>query len=1727
MTDIHPLFRVIYQFIETPKYKKIFYFIGTVDDKLNILLKKIEKKTKLTESEKSLLKSQFKNDYKKILYYHNSKSDLYFINDKIYLDDTVINIKNKIFYYVSQITRKTNEYLNINNQLTWLGKKIILGYNYSESPIIPKKITKIKIDNKFIDKSGERKLRTDLITNNDLILKDIINKNNINLTSYKISVINANDVIAFLKLKKKHDECIINGWLFKYFPKYQDVIHSKCTEKHNKLKNLIMREAFINNLDIGKPNFNDYCAITTIKIKTNSEKIKQLYDKKYVNINLDNIFFYIINKSNLFGKNVPFVKINNYKNERSVLVWKNINKIIETEKIKSWIGLAKIDKKLTIKSNIIYVQFKKYFKDVIIKDKNGDKKTIPLYYTVSILRQGNIILNINFSHIYKINIKDILAILDDLGKIIDKINKNVRILNGLSDYKLQKPEIKYINNIIIKSDITDIDYINMAIINYESLKLHKIGTLLNFFKNTIKVVNKELDENTLNLKFKYIKVSNYLDIYEMAMYIKELISQSYTENQIIIDLVKNHYLSKENAQKMIKIWKKMYDKYKINNSQFNKGIYIQYLKNKIEIKGLKTLTQFKNILLFINKILYINKNYGTLKKDALFKKYFINIDNSVNNDINNNNNNYEDNGEISINDIYNMENTNNITIDANDYSISNNENNENNEIKEKINILDHIKSNYSIHSSLELKSVCGDDEKIDEKLQTCTDLCNDNRYFLRRLQMRNSYLFKYEAKNEKGKYSKACQRRRQPIILDNDPRKMEQFNKKSVSNVMEYTVKQKKQYYICPDAWCPLCNLPFSKEDLNKIETKMGINGKCTVAVCPNSTKTNPHELFVRVDNNDFNPYPGFSTKIKHPDGYCLPCCFKNNQNNKISSKFSHYKICIGEEIVSENEDTPSNLYVLDYKMPLNIRRFGLLPESLMRFFGKCERGYIVSSTCYLKRGIKIDINKSFINCVADLISPDKTNIINSDILIKNIIKNKNFTQKLFNSLNNGSINIRFKNDSSDSSESFDNFKDYLENCDKLNYEYLWDLIQRPGILYKYGCNIIIMDEYNIKCPYKEDIDLFYTTERSTFLIYTDGVYYEPIYKVEKFDKNIIMKCEFNKSNEIVKSILDLVMEKCRYKYDIDWHKILIEAEKTYSLKLKDFNYEDDKSLFNISKLLVINKTKEFQIKHQVLDNYNKVISVILENGLYIPTRHSRLIMKYDYIYVSNQNIKLDYKKSLAKLKIINKIINICNIKKISKIVDYNNKIIGILLNTGRILLVKSSPFVKDSVPVIDMSYYTNANHHIIQKSDSTNKMKIYMRKYKYEQESYVLFKLEFSYYINNINKIRKNIIEIINNDERDIIKRKEINNIIMIFIKNNVVFVDKIKDLDKYEIKNERNVCGKCETPSNKYHCKKIGTKCKYILLNKNIINGKHNKELYASKLTEEILRYEVKRNEILENSIPLIIDKSKIKFDTDLFLYINNSENPNKFNKMVNNFFGNKKLISIKNTKTFNNAITKHVDIDISKYRAYEKDIDYKTLVINMPIFWGSVLSKSYFIMNYFKNSVYYIIKYIIYTKKSERLEINEMKTDFINTMCDYTKYLQVVLNKKITLKNFYIQYSNGLFTGIKIVDEISTVINDFNYNGTIIDLLIFAKMYDLNIIIVRNRLSQKHKFTHTIKNNPSNIYIIVLIISHGTYFDFHIIYKKNKHTPIFEHVYSKLPEEFKLALKNKLPKKNISAK
>ena len=123
--------------------------------------------------------------------------------------------------------------------------------------------------------------------------------------------------------------------------------------------------------------------------------------------------------------------------------------------------------------------------------------------------------------------------------------------------------------------------------------------------------------------------------------------------------------------------------------------------------------------------------------------------------------------------------------------------------------------------------------------------------------------------------------------------------------------------------------------------------------------------------------YPGFVKSDSHPQGYCLPCCFKQWDSKEQQKRREE---CIekddGDLAVKEIKEGSDDYIKGPDKFPIQQKRMGFLPLVIQRFLKtdnqKCQISASNSSlkkdyVCLLRQGVEISRNKSFIGCIADI----------------------------------------------------------------------------------------------------------------------------------------------------------------------------------------------------------------------------------------------------------------------------------------------------------------------------------------------------------------------------------------------------------------------------------------------------------------------------------------------------------------------------------------------------------------------------------------------------------------------------------------------------------------------------------------------------------------------------------------------------------------------------------------
>jgi hypothetical protein len=293
-------------------------------------------------------------------------------------------------------------------------------------------------------------------------------------------------------------------------------------------------------------------------------------------------------------------------------------------------------------------------------------------------------------------------------------------------------------------------------------------------------------------------------------------------------------------------------------------------------------------------------------------------------------------------------------------------------------------------------------------------------YTLGMLKIADKELFEYK-KVRRNDFPTKCSGR-YPIVINKQQKDhIDNISPNSYKNFVKVGSTEElaeKNYYICPQVWCPKSMVSMTKEQYDEKKCPFSDEGEMPVF------SKDPEQMYVGV----LDPY-------LREDKICVPCCFTKDPNksqtmrNKIDTckKAMPRHIYIdknGEEveedvidIFEEDEANMGNKKYIkgELNWPLLSSHFGVLPKELLQVLGgkKCGERHdgsgnmVLGSEGYLRRGCS-NREQSFLACIVELIdNPDITSVAD---LVK-AIKEK-LTVERFVSLENGKIMKVFVNDS-------------------------------------------------------------------------------------------------------------------------------------------------------------------------------------------------------------------------------------------------------------------------------------------------------------------------------------------------------------------------------------------------------------------------------------------------------------------------------------------------------------------------------------------------------------------------------------------------------------------------------------------------------------------------------------------------------------------------------------------
>jgi hypothetical protein len=1743
-----------------------YVFAGNYDNTFEKIFKKLENRENIPSTDLKLLKSKYNDYYRKwIAIVQENKKKIKFIKSTIRIDDSINEIKKKIFIFLSDPDEKS--YILIENQELWLennGKYYNLGSYYENNKtgeileITPCVYENFSINKTFLNINAEDiKLKTTM--NNDLII-DILNEYNLN--SPIIYLYDAKDEEAFLKSQKINiDNAVIKGYFKKYWPNVELFKTDKKSEyllTKNSYMKLDYIFNFIDNIDINKNIFSS-CNILTIEMTINKN-----IDNDEKEVDLYNIFDYLKNKK--IGEKTPFIKYddNSFKSSFTLISKEAIEKdtIKKTDLIR-WLGIKK-DEHKKVNGIIIKRNFKKIEDDY-------------RYSSILINKKGSITVHVSFKSNNNAKMSDVKEAIDDCKNLLKDINNNISSIKLKEMNPIELPEfnIENDNKIVLKSN-TKIIFMNIIIpFTYEgALNLEKLYEFSKNFPNFLSKLPKEnipinaSNKDDLSIQLKYNRVSGFANMNQIMTTIDILKQNNESDIFIIKAIEKIYQKSFEESKGFLIEYKK---KFLVSTSskidpKFKRGILVTITKNNIKLDGITKIYQvpliykfFVSFLtLFFNQEKYKqeNKNFKTyfLNRDLYNYNKSLNINNKVPENISLNINKYND-FDIDIDDNFYLED------DLKKIEEITGKGNDDLDEYEKLKSINKYYKNIGLATNDQIVSearlTC--DDKVIEK-DTCEDLCNDSGYFLRRLQRYDNKLFRFDIKRtgigkNMKQYSRQCQRIFHPVILPYDPDKEPRIKRESYSYSMKYgSDPENPHWYICPKFWCPFCEMPILESDVDPKTIKQrktdGGRSKCNTAKCPRGN----HQILFR-DNKSY--YPGFQEPGSHPDGYCLPCCFKLPQNNpKYKESYRDFQKCLGVD-VNNNIIDNSKIYIVGKLTVLNNGKYSILSPSMSNLFKtKLKPGYLGVDSGFLRKGIKQDENNSFLACIADILTCDKTNMNLNQDKIKKILIEK-MDEKIFRSLHAGNLYVIF-NDNTKNITPMQNFINYLSNKDiNITHKYLWDLLQRPKILFENGVNIIIFENDKILCPFGENVKNFYDINKDSILIIKTGNKYEPIYYLQGNGKTAIHTCIFPAHKKEITNVIDICKKECTSSFDINWENVLKDNINKYNINLDNIVISLGPDLQTVLNELLINiKNKKlndgFIPVMQYLDSYNKVYAIILKNGLFLPINPSKLntnlpykdVFDFSKIKLLDLHTTVDYlneiyNKTSLEYKVTHKILDLKSGNKIIAVVTQLNKIVPIIPTQDNDKKLKVSNF----------NYFSDVDEALEQQIILIDKRIEKMNKKNFEDESYQRMRFELSKFLKEKGNKEyfDDILNIIQADEKDInVVRQKLFKVLNEIYMQILSFNNNKIDYQNYNTPNNRIPCFIRNVISDKKnshknteifsceddpHCVIEKNQCKLFINKINLLDDQHkldNYDFYVSMIIDELIRYKIKRYEILQDKIAYIINKEKIEENPKKYIIIHN-KSAEDIEKILDDLYKDNMGINMDIRKLFEESTTKIYSFNKDKYILGRSGLAFSTEAL--PGKWEQLLSSSYVVQKNDNNSMFYSISYGISSLNNNNEQNTKILIELIKKkICTFIeKYLNdrniidKILktmglkknnnnnNQNLNIVDLYrkvLENEKNNYKSINSDEKLRKEIMNDNYNGCIIDIIILSIIYNVNFIVLNKRYYKdiKENFSligpefgafdnniilfKSLKSAESKLYIFNIIKYHNKY-----VFKQNE--------------------------------
>jgi hypothetical protein len=391
------------------------------------------------------------------------------------------------------------------------------------------------------------------------------------------------------------------------------------------------------------------------------------------------------------------------------------------------------------------------------------------------------------------------------------------------------------------------------------------------------------------------------------------------------------------------------------------------------------------------------------------------------------------------------------------------------------------------------------------------------------------------------------------------------------------------------------------------------------------------------------------------------------------------------------------------------------------------------------------------------------------------------------------------------------------------------------------------------------------------------------------------------------------------------------------------------------------------------------------------------------------------------------------------------------------------------------------------------------MNKKKFEDETYIRLKFELSRFlqIKDNRHYLNDILDIINSSDKDISKnRSKMYNILnSIYIK---LISTKPRDTDYYNyvIPNKRIPCSLRNTKKiskekrkekdnsanvklscdDDPHCVNIKGECKLFVNDINLIDKDrkiNNYDFYLSKIVDELLRYKLKRNEILNDNIPIIINKQIVTENKSKYVVINTT-NMDDIKNIVEKLYLDNNGIIVNTKNLYEDVTTKEIGFKKDKFLITKiKDLE-ESKTNDLSTFWTKYLGFNFNIKLNISDSLLLLILSILNStefknnRNNKIFDINDIKNILITFIND-KKDKSSILNSYAKIKEF---------KNIPDLDILKETILTDDYKGCEADLNIISNVFNINFIILDKRTKKNESNMKIIKSkNYKSDYFVLL--------------------------------------------------